>query len=216
VDPKYGLTGEDFPKRTIHFGSNYRPPLIAKSWLKLFWAALDDFMLKVLIFASIFSIVFDMVLASPSHRKHAWIEGAAIMIAVLLVAGVGSFVDWKKEVQFVKSRAKSEEKNVCTVLRNGKAEIIHHNHLHVGDIMNVEYGMAVPVDGIVLKAAQLSVDESAMTGESDEMKKDILKVCLSRLADKLGEGKAMDAMTKSHELPSPLLLSGTNIAGGEG
>jgi hypothetical protein len=28
----------------------------------------------------------------------AWIEGAAIMIAVLLVAGVGSFVDWKKEV----------------------------------------------------------------------------------------------------------------------
>ena len=55
-----------------------------------------------------------------------------------------------------------------------------------------------------------------MTGESDEMKKDILKVCLSRLADKLGEGKAMDAMTKSHELPSPLLLSGTNIAGGEG
>jgi len=82
--------------------------------------------------------------------------------------------------------------------------------------MNVEYGMAVPVDGIVLKAAQLSVDESAMTGESDEMKKDILKVCLSRLADKLGEGKAMDAMTKSHELPSPLLLSGTNIAGGEG
>lgn len=70
MDPKYGLTGEDFPKRTVHFGSNYRPPLIAKSWLKLFWAALDDFMLKVLIFASIFSIVFDMVLASPSHRKH--------------------------------------------------------------------------------------------------------------------------------------------------
>jgi hypothetical protein len=36
------------------------------------------------------------------------------MIAVMLVAGVGSFVDWKKEVQFVKSRAKSEEKNVVS------------------------------------------------------------------------------------------------------
>lgn len=152
VDPKFGLTGEDFPLRTQHFGNNYRPPLIAKTWLKLFWAALDDFMLKVLIFASIFSIVFDMILASPDHRSHAWIEGAAIMIAVMLVAGVGSFVDWKKEVQFVKSRAKSEEKNVCCVLRSGEVVVIHHNFLHVGDIINVEYGMAVPVDGIVLQA----------------------------------------------------------------
>lgn len=74
------------------------------------------------------------------------------MIAVMLVAGVGSFVDWKKEVQFVKSRAKSEEKNVCCVLRSGEVVVIHHNFLHVGDIINVEYGMAVPVDGIVLQA----------------------------------------------------------------
>jgi len=98
VDVKLGLSGEDFPERTEQFGNNYRAPLVAKSFLRLFWAALDDFMLKVLIFASIFSIVFDMVLADKEHKKHAWIEGAAIMVAVLLVAGVGSFVDWKKEV----------------------------------------------------------------------------------------------------------------------
>lgn len=131
-------------------------------------------MLKVLIVAAVFSITFDMILASPSHRSHAWIEGAAIMIAVIIVASVGSFVDWKKEVQFVKSRAKSDEKNVCVVLRNGKTETLHHNHLHVGDIINVEYGMAIPVDGLVIQATQLSVDEAAMTGESDEMKKEIL------------------------------------------
>ena len=40
------------------------------------------------------------------------------MIAVMLVAGVGSFVDWKKEVQFVKSRAKSEEKNVVSITKS--------------------------------------------------------------------------------------------------
>lgn len=32
----------------------------------------------------------------------------------MVVAGVGSFVDYKKEVQFVKSRAKSDEKNVVS------------------------------------------------------------------------------------------------------
>ena len=141
-------------------------------------------MLKVLVVAAVVSLVLDMSLADEDHRKTAWIEGAAIMVAVLLVAGVGSLVDWKKEVQFVKSRAKSEEKNVCRVLRNGEFSTTHHNELHVGDIINVEYGMAIPVDGVVIQATQLSVDEAAMTGESDEMKKEILQVCQQRQADK--------------------------------
>jgi len=114
--------------------------------------ALDDFMLKVLIVAAIFSITFDMILADDSHRAYAWIEGFAILVAVATVATVGSFVDWRKEVQFVKSRAKSDEKNVCRVLRNGEIIEIHHNFLHVGDVINVELGMANPVDGIIFQA----------------------------------------------------------------
>jgi len=220
VDPKLGLTGEDFVVRGTHFGKNYREPLKARPFYVLFLAALDDFMLKVLMVAAVFSLTFDMILATPDHRSHAWIEGFAIMIAVLIVASVGSFVDWKKEVSFVKSRAKSDEKNVCVVLRNGETEVLHHNFLHVGDIINIEYGMAIPVDGVVMNATQLSVDESAMTGESDEMKKEILQICKSRHTDKQAEdqGKpdAAAAMLRSHELPSPLILSGTNIAGGEG
>ena len=82
--------------------------------------------------------------------------------------------------------------------------------------------MAIPVDGIILQATQLTADEAAMTGESDEMKKETLATCLNRLAEKReeeGHGKQLDAgakMMRAHELPSPLLLSGTNIAGGEG
>jgi hypothetical protein len=44
----------------------------------------------------------------------AWIEGFAIMVAVAVVATVGSLVDWKKEVQFVISRAKSDAKNIVS------------------------------------------------------------------------------------------------------
>lgn len=65
-------------------------------------------------------------------------------------------------------------------MRNGVLETTHHNNLHVGDVINVEYGMAIPVDGIVLNATQLGADEAAMTGESDEMKKEILSVCQQR------------------------------------
>lgn len=79
--------------------------------------------------------------------------------------------------------------------------------------------MANPVDGIILQATQLTVDEAAMTGESDEMKKDIMHFCRMRRDEKNAEGNKMDAanaMSRAHEIPSPLLLSGTSIAGGEG
>jgi len=56
-------------------------------------------------------------------------------------------------------------------------EVIHHNNLHCGDIIFLEYGMAIPVDGICISASQLNCDEAAMTGESDEMKKDTIKKC---------------------------------------
>jgi hypothetical protein len=64
------LTGEDFPLRTEQFGNNYRPPLKAKTWISLFIGALDDFMLKVLMVAAVFSITFDMILADPHERSH--------------------------------------------------------------------------------------------------------------------------------------------------
>lgn len=70
VDVKTGLHGDDFAERTQQFGNNYREPLKAKSWFSLFLAALDDFMLKILIVAAIFSITFDMILADDSHRAY--------------------------------------------------------------------------------------------------------------------------------------------------
>jgi magnesium-transporting ATPase (P-type) len=219
VDLTTGLNEQDEKdkeERDAVFGSNWRPPLMAKSFFSMFIAALDDFMLKVLMVAAVLSITFDMILAEPHHRSHAWIEGFAIMVAVFLVASVGSFVEWKKEVQFVKSRAESDKKNVCKVLRRGEFEEIHHNFIMVGDIIKMEYGMGIPVDSVIMNATQLSLDEAAMTGESDEMKKSILSTCVERMEDSLAQGGNKNSMLASHELPSPVVLSGTNVAAGEG
>ena len=48
----------------------------------------------------------------------AWVEGTAILIAVLLVASVGSFVDWRKEIAFLDVKLKQMEKNVVSKFRN--------------------------------------------------------------------------------------------------
>jgi len=58
-----------------------------------------------------------------------------------------------------------------------------------------------------------------MTGESDEMKKEIMHFCNLRREEKAAENQKLDEgakMHRAHEIPSPLILSGTSIAGGEG
>lgn len=80
--------------------------------------------------------------------------------------------------------------------------------------------MYIPVDGIVLAANQLTVSEAAMTGESDELRKDTFANCNHRyedvMLDRKHEGKHTQSEADKHEIPSPLLLSGTNVQGGEG
>ena len=62
-----GLNGSDFPARKEHFGDNFRPPLVPKSFCRIFWEALDDFMLKVLLVAATGSLIFEYIGADPSH-----------------------------------------------------------------------------------------------------------------------------------------------------
>ena len=70
VDPKVGLTGNDFAERTENFGNNFRPEPVAKSWFTLFIGALNDDMLKLLIACACVSITLDMILADPHERSH--------------------------------------------------------------------------------------------------------------------------------------------------
>ncbi len=43
--------------------------------------------------------------------------------------------------------------------------------LLVGDVVKVETGVIICVDGIVFKSSTMSTDESSITGESDQVKK---------------------------------------------
>jgi magnesium-transporting ATPase (P-type) len=97
-------------------------------------------------------------------------------------------------------------------------EEIHHNNLQVGDVILVELGMKIPVDGICLEANELKCDESAMTGESDHLKKDTVEVCLKKIEEAEMEWRANKNAGKfdHHEIPSPLLMSGTAISEGDG
>jgi magnesium-transporting ATPase (P-type) len=77
--------------------------------------------------------------------------------------------------------------------------------------------MNIPVDGILVKGSGVQANESAMTGEPDELKKETLDVCHMRREEKESEFALQPKPNRnSHDLPSPVILSGTQIATGEG
>lgn len=50
----------------------------------------------------------------------------------------------------------------------------------MGDIIKIKAGMEIPVDGLVIKASGVFANESSMTGESKEVKKDTYDSCKIR------------------------------------
>ena len=69
-------------------------------------------------------------------------------------------------------------------MRDGVETQVHYNYIKVGDVIKIKGGMNVPVDGIALECMGVTCNESAMTGESDELKKDTLVNCLIRKEEK--------------------------------
>jgi calcium-translocating P-type ATPase len=125
-------------------------------------------MLKVLLVAGLVSIATGVYL----HPSHGWIEGFAILICVAIVLFVGAFQNHKQEVEYRKLAA-SLKGAPSTVIRGGKTQNVEQECLLVGDIVILNPGNMIPADGIIIDNTTVKVNESALTGESDEKSKNI-------------------------------------------
>jgi P-type E1-E2 ATPase len=92
-------------------------------------------------------------------------------------------------------------------MRDSREVTVHRNNIKVGDIIKIENGMNIPVDGIILEGYGVMADESAMTGESEHLIKETLEKCLQRKQEHEADNK--EASFSHHDVPSPTLLSGT-------
>ena len=94
---------------------------------------------------------------------------------------------------------------------------LNPDQLQVGDIVHLKTGDLIPVDGICVKSNQILPNEAAMTGESDERRKEPLEVCKKLKATFLEEnGGKKIGKEDSHAIASPIFLSGTSVENGSG
>ncbi|VDK27826.1 unnamed protein product [Gongylonema pulchrum] len=103
----------------------------------------------------------------------AWIEGAAILICVIVVVLVTAINDYSKERQFRGLQEKIETGHKFSVIRSGEPVDVPVADLVVGDVARVKYGDLLPADGFIIQSHDLKVDESPLTGESEHVSKGV-------------------------------------------
>ena len=176
VDAEKGLSDDetDLKHRREIFGANILPAVSSQSFLSLMWDACKDKTLILLFCAAVVSLAIgiyrDVSNPDPNEKKIGWIEGFAIIVAVLIVILVNATNDYQKEKQFRKLNAKKEDRMI-KVLRDGEMTEISIFDVVVGDVVSMEPGDVLPADGLVIDSHNLSCDESGATGESDAIKK---------------------------------------------
>lgn len=174
TEPEAAAPGErashgTYVDRKRIFDENKLPERKPKNILQLMWLAYNDKVLIVLTVAAIIALALG-VYQAVSNGSVEWIEGVAIIVAIVVVVSVGALNDWQKERQFAKLNKKKEARNV-KVVRSGKTQEIDVQALLVGDVLLVEPGDILPVDGIFISGHAIKCDESSATGESDILKK---------------------------------------------
>ncbi|KAI9839878.1 MAG: hypothetical protein M1819_000070 [Sarea resinae] len=166
---------DSFADRKRVFKDNVLPEKKAKNIFQLAWMAYNDKVLIILTVAAVISLALGLyqTFGQPTvdGEPHVeWVEGVAIMVAIIIVVVVGAANDWQKERQFVKLNKKKQDR-VVKVVRSGKTQEISIYDLLVGDVMHLEPGDMIPVDGIFIEGHNVKCDESSATGESDLLKK---------------------------------------------
>lgn len=160
---KNGLTEEEANKRLMENGENKLKEQAKKSNIALFFGQFNDFMIILLIAASIFSAVI-------SYVRHESFVDSIIIIIIVFVNAILSFIQEKKADVAIEELNKMFITSNY-VIRDGKKESIDVRNIVVGDIIELEAGDYVSADCRIISCDSLEVNESTLTGESKSIKK---------------------------------------------
>ena len=185
---KDGLTNEEAKSRLTKYGFNKLPESKLDSLIIIFLRQFQSPLIYILLIASL--IVFLM---------KEFIDGSIILFVLFFNAIVGTIQEGKAQNTLLALK-KFTETNT-KVLRDGKELVIPDYEVVPGDVVILQEGDKVPADGRIIESNNLTVNEAAMTGESQPVHK-------------------FDEVLSATNLPTAdqknMVFKGTNVVAGNG
>ncbi|TFG12242.1 cation-transporting P-type ATPase [Candidatus Thorarchaeota archaeon] len=166
---KEGLSSEEAKDRLVEYGPNELEEVDRAGPLRMFLQQFADPMVMILIFAIIISIA--TVLLHGGHEDEGFIDAIVISAIVIANAVFGFIQEFKSEKAL--EALKDLSAPTAIVHRNGEWVEIEARDIVPGDIISLGSGDIVPADARLVNAVSLAVDESALTGESLAVQKNI-------------------------------------------
>ncbi len=158
-----GLNDEEVDVSRKKYGSNTLVKLKQKTFFKILLESLGDPIIKILLIALGIKVLF-------IFSKYDWYETIGILIAVMLASLISTISEYGSESAF-KRLQNDASKIYVKVFRNNYLKEIVISDVVVGDIVKLTTGDSIPADGILIDGS-ISCNESSLTGESKDIKKD--------------------------------------------
>jgi Ca2+-transporting ATPase len=160
VSSEQGLSGTEVEARRNKYGENKLQEQKGKSAWAILIDQIKNFIFLLLIVAAGLAFMFGDLA-----------EGIAILIVIIVTVLIGFFTELRAVRSIESLRQLSQVP--AKVRRDGQVQEISAEELVPGDIVLLEEGDVIPADIRLLEASELNVNESALTGESEPVMKEI-------------------------------------------
>lgn len=175
TDRRLGLSQSEVNARKEKYGKNKLKDKPKESIIIKFFKQFNDFMIIILIIASIVSAVVSYVQGEKDY-----IDSIIIIAIVILNAIMGVIQEQKAEKSIEALQKMTPPK--AKVTREGIENEINAEDLVPGDLIILEAGNYVPADARIIESFNLKIEESSLTGETEAILKDSDKICKKNIA----------------------------------
>ncbi|MCS7164182.1 MAG: cation-transporting P-type ATPase [Thermodesulfovibrio sp.] len=186
-----GLSSEEHSKRLKKFGPNTLDEEKSKSKISLFLSQFKSIPVALLGVASLISFLTG------------GITDSIFIVGVIIINALIGYKTESKTESLIKSLNKIFEHR-SEVIRDGEIKLIDSEELVPGDIVLLKPGTFISADCRLIESINLTVDESALTGESLPVSK-FVNICISNNGDKIHLADRCN-----------MVYRGTFVVGGQG
>lgn len=162
---KFGLTTRQAEASKAKFGTNALSVKMPQTFWQMYFESFEDIWIRVLCGAAVIQlIIYGLSFIYPQYFHQDIIELVGVAVAILLSTGVSTQQNYSNERQFNTLQAEASKIDV-KVYRDGEVKVLPIDDIVKGDVILVQAGEQIPVDGILVKG-RLKVSQASLNGES--------------------------------------------------